>query len=97
MLRPRRWIPVLLAAGLLAGCARTVYVPQAPPPRREETRPPWPGPGFVWKEGHWKWNGHAYAWVDGRWFEAGRHGGWEPGRWVKRQRGWVWLPGHWKD
>lgn len=32
-----------------------------------EIVPPAPGPGYVWKQGHWNWNGYRNVWVAGYW------------------------------
>jgi hypothetical protein len=74
-----------------------VYVNVAPPPLIVETRPPAPGPLYVWVGGYHRWDGRAYVWVPGRWVvPPRRHGRWVPGHWVRHRRGWFWVEGHWR-
>jgi hypothetical protein len=88
-----------LFLGLLAiiavGCAKTVYVQDAPPPPESEVRPAAPAADAVWIDGSWAWNGHKYVWSRGYW-NAKPKGHWVAGHWAKRGRGHVWVAGHWK-
>lgn len=74
--------------------AQTVYVRVGPPAPRYETRPAYPGRGYVWVGGYWGWSGGAYVWRRGYW---SRHAGaWCGGHWVNTpRRGYYWVPGHW--
>jgi WXXGXW repeat (2 copies) len=75
---------------------REIYVAQAPPAVRVESRTVSPGPGYVWVSGHWRWTGAEYVWVQGSWLRQPRPTGvWVAGHWVKRPGGWVWVEGHW--
>lgn len=90
---PRRH-PIAAVAAPLAGAE--IVVQQAPPPPREETRPPMPGPGYVWCAGHWAWQGGAHVWVPGRWVVPPRRSAeWIPPHWQHTPGGWRFVPGHW--
>src|SRR5664279_4445548 len=59
----------LIAASLTAPAFGQIgiYIGQAPPPMRYETRPPMPGNGYVWIDGYWGVRGNRYVWNSGRW------------------------------
>jgi hypothetical protein len=86
-------ITILMA--FLFSCAATFYIPEPPPPLKEEIKPPHPGPKAVWVEGHWKWSHGQYVWVPGHWVKNPK-GVWVKGHWKKTPRGWKWVKGHWR-
>jgi len=100
---------LLLALGLLAGCAAEppspvevqqpgalVIVPPPPAPRLEAQPAP-PSESAVWDPGHWRWDGHDYAWVAGHYQERpSPEARWRPDGWIERNGAWVWQPGHWE-
>jgi hypothetical protein len=100
----RRGFAKLLLGATAAGSVMTAsnamaqpYPGYAPvPPRRYEVVPVAPGPGYVWRPGHWFWNGHRYLWIRGEYFghQPGWHH-WVDGHWIRRNGGWVWIDGHW--
>jgi hypothetical protein len=66
------------------------------PPRQYEVVPVAPGPGYVWRPGHWFWNGHRYLWIRGAYIIRQPHWHhWVDGHWVRGPGGWVWIDGHW--
>lgn len=76
---------------------REVFVTQAPPAVRVETRTVSPGPDYVWTRGYWRWTGMKYRWVPGRWVIRPRPAAvWVEGQWVQRPGGWAWVAGHWE-
>jgi hypothetical protein len=87
-------LPMLVVAGVLAGCAGGLYVRTAPPPEVVEVRPVAPGVGAVWISGYWQWSSNDYHWVPGRW-ERHPRGVWVPGRWDRTDRGYHWVKGRW--
>jgi hypothetical protein len=88
---------VLLALGLVGGCATTVAVPGPPPVPRYEVPAPSPGIQFVWIPGHWRHTRHGWNWVPGHWGKRPRYGAvWVPGEWVLARGRWVWRPGRWR-
>ncbi len=104
----RRNLAKTLAAGLgAAGLAAVLgaapaqaqpYPPGygAPPPSPYEAVPRAPGPGYVWRPGHWRWTGHRYVWVRGVYLARDPHWHhWVDGHWVPRAGTWVWVPAHW--
>jgi hypothetical protein len=67
-----------------------------PPAPVVERVPVAPGPGYVWRGGHWRWNGRRYVWAPG--FYARRpyaRAAWIRGHWVQTGHGWVYREGHW--
>jgi len=86
---------ITILAAFLFNCAATVYVPQPPPPLKEEIKSPRPGPKAVWVEGHWKWSHGQHVWVPGHWVKNPK-GVWVKGHWKKTPRGWVWKKGYWR-
>lgn len=84
-------------ATTVAPAADEVFVTQAPPRVRVETRTLSPGRGYVWNRGYWHWTGRTYVWVSGRWVRPQRPGSvWVEGTWVRRPGGWVWVEGRWQ-
>jgi len=88
-------LSITILVAFLFSCASTVYVPESPPPAKEEIKTPRPGPKAVWVSGHWKWSGGQYVWVPGHWAKNPR-GVWVKGHWKKTPRGWKWKKGHWR-
>ncbi len=95
----RNFLLALLSISILVAfifsCASTIYVPEAPPPAKEEIKSPRPGPKAVWVAGYWKWSGGQYVWIPGHWVKK-PNGRWVTGHWEKRPRGWVYVKGHWR-
>jgi len=58
---------VFLAAGSLSAAEAPIKIGSPPPPRVAHSRPPKPGPGFVWISGFWYPDGYRYMWHDGYW------------------------------
>jgi hypothetical protein len=76
---------------------RQVYVAEAPPAVRVESRTVSPGAGYVWTGGYWRWTGNQYVWVRGGWVTRPRPAAvYVEGHWLRRPGGWVWVPGHWR-
>ena len=102
----KRWIaPIAVAAvlSLAPACvieARPmmpvgVAVSGPPPQPVVETRPPPPGPAFVWVQGYWHWTGMQYTWIPGHW-EAGPPGAqWRAPHYVVREGTYFYEPGGW--
>jgi len=88
-------LSIIILVAFLFGCTATVYVPNPPPPFKEEIKAPRPGPKSVWVEGHWKWSGGQYVWIPGHWEQKNKDA-WPPGYSKKPPRGWVWKKGHWR-
>ena len=86
----------LCLAGLLAGCAGEVYVPDAPPAPQAEVVGVAPYPGAVWIGGYWGWSGGRHVWSPGRWEHPRPGYTWEPHRWERRDRGYVMVRGGWR-
>jgi hypothetical protein len=86
----------MLTAGV--GMAKVhVYVGIAPPAPIVETRPPMPGPGYVWVPGYHNWNGSAYVWTGGHWMTPPHaHARYLAGRWHHAHRGWYYEEGRWR-
>lgn len=59
---------------LFPGCAGTLYIRPAQPPRRVENRGPAPSESAVWVDGNWRWGGHGGGWV------------WAPGHWKNTEQ-----------
>ncbi len=98
MLR-KRLLTCAMAGLMTAGLAMArVYVRVAPPAPIVETRPPRPGPGYVWTPGYYNWDGSRYVWIGGRWvMPPHRHAHWEAGHWVRhRHNEWYFREGHWR-
>lgn len=67
-----------------------------PPVLRYEERPPMPGPGYAWVDGHWGWRDGRYVWVPGEWRRPPFAGAfWSDGYWTHYPDGWHWQEGHW--
>ncbi|HEY4320684.1 MAG TPA: hypothetical protein VGM77_05830 [Gemmatimonadales bacterium] len=103
--RQNRWWYAASVFGLLtmAGCgpgfapAGISVVVRRPPPNRVEARPPAPGGGYIWIEGHQAWQGGDYVWVGGRWESPPRpKAHWVSGHWQHARGGWYWVEGHWR-
>jgi hypothetical protein len=78
------------------GETKIVYVKEAPPALREETRGAAPSTGDVWIAGDWKYDGAKYVWVPGSWQRpAASDLTWVPGAWLKTSSGHEYIPGHW--
>ena len=76
---------------------REVYVAEAPPAVRVESRTVSPGARYVWTGGYWRWTGNQYVWVRGGWVARPRPAAvYVEGHWLRRPGGWVWVPGHWR-
>ncbi len=74
---------------------RTIVIREAPPPPRDETRPP-QRRGSEWAPGHWQWRGGKHVWVQGRYIRERRGSHWVPDRWVERNGRWTLVRGHWQ-
>jgi hypothetical protein len=73
-----------------------IYIGQAPPPLRYETRPPIPGQGYVWVDGYWGVRGGRYVWAPGRWDRPPYPGAyWSHPHYDHYQQGWQVHEGHW--
>jgi hypothetical protein len=61
-------LALLAGVSLSAGGAAGTYVSLPPPPARiERSRPPQPGPEYVWVPGYWSPKGPRYEWHEGAW------------------------------
>jgi WXXGXW repeat (2 copies) len=78
---------------------QVVAAPMAPPPGRNETAPPAPGPGMAWVPGYWNFGGANWVWVSGHYETPPRPTAqWTPGHWTPQSGGggvWVWVAGRW--
>jgi hypothetical protein len=93
---------VLLAVGLMAGCAQAPrrsenpYPPVPAPVAEVMPKPPVTAEALMWQPGHWDWNGSGYVWARGQYVPASGHGRfWMPGWWARTEAGWQWRPAHW--
>jgi hypothetical protein len=69
-----------------------------PPAPMVEARPPSPGRGFGWIEGHWVRDRRGWVWTSGRWERKPREGlVWRPGHLEIRAGAWVYVEGDWVD
>ena len=91
-----------LAAGLLAGCARTTETtiatpPPVPAPLSENMpKPPVSPEALLWQPGHWHWTGNGYTWQPGEYVPAAGHGPlFQSGYWAQTPSGWAWQEAHW--
>jgi len=93
-------ITAAIAGMLTAGMSFakvSFYVGVAPPAPIVETRPPAPGPGYVWTPGYYRWSGNSYAWTNGLWVHPPHHRHhYVAGAWVHRHSGWYFRPGYWR-
>jgi hypothetical protein len=61
------------------------------------SRPPAPGPGYVWIDEDWSAQGNKYVWKGGYWAPQPKHGkSFNKGYWKQNKKGWHWVPGRWK-
>ncbi len=65
----------------------------APPPLRQEARPPQPAPDAFWNNGHWEWTSDHYSWVGGQWLRPQPGYTWITPKWGERDGHWFWKPG----
>ncbi len=66
--------------------------PPPPPPAYAYSRPPMPGPGYLWVDGYWGFYGGRYAWTRGYWRQPPYAGGY----WVApRYSGGRFFAGFW--
>jgi len=75
IMRSALWgLCALFVLELLPGCAGTMYIRPAQPPRRVEDRGRPPSESAVWIDGSWRWGGHGggWVWTSGHWKETGR-------------------------
>ena len=66
-MRNKLLVTILLAAGSLFGQVSFGVQIGPPPPPRVYTRPPSPGPGFVFVDGYWYPVNGRYRWHAGYW------------------------------
>lgn len=76
------------------GCAGEAYVTEQPA-EVVYTRPPAPGPGYVWVDGDWYWSGGRYTRRSGHWAHPRKGHVWVGGHWQHTPRGYHWQKGHW--
>jgi hypothetical protein len=61
------------------------------------TKPPIPGPGYIWIDEDWAPQGKKYKWKGGYWSAPPRKGAaYNKGYWKQNKKGWHWVPGKWK-
>ena len=74
-----------------------VFVPEAPPPPREDVKGSPPSTASVWTPGYYTYSNGHWVWLPGRWETPPPTGKtWVAGHWDKTERGWYWTPGHWE-
>ncbi|HVY75751.1 MAG TPA: hypothetical protein VG890_13015 [Puia sp.] len=59
------------------------------------TRPPAPGPDYVWISGDWIWMNGSYRWHEGHWDHRRSGTVWHNGYWESHKQGYRWHKGHW--
>ena len=72
-----------------------IVVRQAPPPPRDEARPP-PRRGYQWAPGYWAWEGRHYVWHQGNWVRARQGYAYRQPQWSQSGEQYRYRPGRWE-
>lgn len=79
---------------MLSSCAGTVVVRERPV-EPVYSRPPAPGPDYVWIDGEWNGSHGHYNYHQGYWAHNRPGHTWNRGHWDNRSGGYVWIKGGW--
>ena len=87
---------LLMLALPLAGEARSLDAPKAPPTEPVYEVDPGERVGYTRVMGHWEWTGDNYMWSPGQWIAEKEGSVWVGDSWAQRGKKWHLTPGHYE-